>query len=266
MDRIADYTFIRSLGQGNYGEFFLAKPPSRLPVNCDYVAVKVLAGNTTDDTFRRATKELRVFAAVRSPYLVRLYDAGQEGGTFYYTMEYFELGSLANPARPLTRADILRAMADAARAAHVLHEAGVVHRDIKPANIMVHEGGAKLSDLGLAQFLNPGQSVTGMGPIGSIEFMDPGLMRGERGSRASDIWSLGASLHRVLSGKGLYGELPDRDALLALRKVLTTAPTVDPSLGPAERDVIAACLTADPAERPRTAAELAERIEALPAG
>ena len=263
MDRIADYTLLRLLGEGNYGEFYLANPPERLKVPAEFVAVKVLAGRTTEDAFRRATKELRLFAAVQSPYLVTLYDAGQEDETFYYSMEYFPLGSLAVPARPMSRPDVLRAVANAARAAHALHEAGIVHRDIKPANIMVHERGAKLSDLGLAQLVAPGLTVTGMGPIGSVEFMDPGIMRGARASRASDIWSLGVTLHRALTGRGLYGELADDEPLLAMRKVLSNTPTVDPSLPPDAQELIMACLAPDPAKRPATALIVAEGIEAL---
>jgi serine/threonine protein kinase len=263
VERIADYSLLRTLGEGNYGEFYLANPPERLKVNSEYVAVKVLAGRTSDDAFRRATKELRLFAAVQSPYLVALFDAGQEGETFYYSMEYFPLGSLAAPTRPLSHEEVLRAVANAARAAHALHEAGIVHRDIKPGNIMLYEGGAKLSDLGLAQLVQPGLTVTGMGPIGSVEFMDPGIMRGARASRASDIWSIGVTLHRALTGKGLYGELADNEPLLAMRKVLSAAPTIDPSLPPAAYELVTACLAPDPADRPPTAEAVADRIEAL---
>ncbi len=263
MDRIADYTLLRELGEGNYGEFYVAAPPERLKVNAEFVVVKVLAGRTTEDAFRRATKELRLFASVQSPYLVRLFDAGQEGETFYYSMEFFPLGSLAAPAAPLSREDKLRAVAHAARATHALHEAGIVHRDIKPDNIMLYDGGAKLSDLGLAQVVQPGLTVTGMGPIGSVEYMDPAIMRGARASRASDIWSLGVTLHRALTGRGLYGNLDDSEPLLVMRKVLSNAPTIDPSLPPAAAELIAACLAPNPADRPPTALAVAERIELL---
>jgi serine/threonine protein kinase len=263
LEKIADYTLLRPLGEGNYGEFYLATPPARLRVDSEFVAVKVLAGRTTEDSFRRATKELRLFAAVQSPYLVRLYDAGQEGETFYYSMEYFPLGSLAEPTRPLRREEALRAVAMAARAAHALHEAGIVHRDIKPANIMLYESGAKLSDLGLAQLVQPGLTVTGMGPIGSVEFMDPGIMRGARASRASDIWSLGVTLHRALTNQSMYGDLADDEPLLAMRKVLSSAPTLSGDLPPEAATLIQACLAPDPADRPPTALVVAERIETL---
>ena len=130
LNGIADYEFVRSLGKGNHGEFFLANKPARLAIDAQQVAVKVLSGPTTEDVFRRATRELSAFAAVQSPYLVTLYDAGQQGGTFYYAMEYLPDGSLSsgNPDRHTA----IRAVADAARAAHDLHEPGIVHRDISP--------------------------------------------------------------------------------------------------------------------------------------
>lgn len=261
---IADYELVRSLGEGNHGEFFLAVPPARLPVDAEHVAVKILSGPTTEDAFRRATRELRLFASVRSPYLVSLFDAGQEGGRFFYSMSYFPRGSLADPAQPLTRVETRRAVAHASRAAHALHEAGIVHRGIKPANILLEEDGAKLSDLGLAQVVTPGLSVTGIGPVESLEYVDPGTLRGEPASRASDVWSLGATLHRALAGEGVYGEISRTDVGLAVRQVLTSSPTLSDTLTSGEAALVRTCLAADPADRPATAEELAVCIEALP--
>ena len=263
METIADYRLIRSLGAGSHGEFFLAEPPARLGLDAEFVAVKVMAGQTQDDAFRRATRELRLFASVKSPYLVALYDAGQEGGRFFYAAEYLPLGSLAAPSKPLDRAQTLRAVADAARAAHVLHEAGIAHRSIKPANILITETGGKLADLGLAQVLAPGMTVTGMGPIGSVEYIDPAILSGDRAGRASDLWSLGVTLHRAITGTGVYGELPETEPLVAIRKVLSSDPVLSDALSPVERELVGQLLATDAADRPATALEVADRIDAL---
>lgn len=260
---IADYRFVRLLGAGNHGVFYLANCPPRLRIDAEFVAVKVLSGSNSQDTFRRATRELAAFAAVRSPYLVTLYDAGQQGDDLYYSMEYLPAGSLADAAGQVGPRQVLVAVADAARAAHALHEAGIAHNDIKPANIMLHDGGAKLSDLGLSQLLTPGLTITGLGSAGSVEFLDPAVIRGEIPSRATDIFALGSTLHRALTGAGMYGELPSDSTMVAMRRVLSHQPEISASLPPGVREVIAAAIAADPAARPATAAELAERIDAL---
>lgn len=262
--RIADYTFVSFLGEGNYGAFYLAVPPPRIPVAAEHVAVKVLTGSIEGEALERMTRELQVFASVSSPYLVRLLDAGQEGSTCFYAMEYYPDGSLGHPKRALDRAGVLRAVACAARGAHALHEAGIAHRDIKPDNVLLRGDGAVLTDLGLAQILEPGRTVTGMGPIGSVEFIDPAVITGGRASRASDIWALGATLHRALTGKSVYADLPDRrDPLLLLRHVLKQQPRVDDSLPAAEASVVNACIAPDPADRLPTAEAVAERLESL---
>jgi serine/threonine protein kinase len=258
---LADFRVIRLIGEGNHGRFYLARPPARLGIDDEYVAVKVFAGQCSEDAYRRGTRELRAFAAVASPYLARVYDAILEDN-FLYAMEYFPLGSLAAPARPLTRDEVLRAVEHAARAVHALHEAGMAHGDVKPGNVMLHEGGGKLSDLGLARVFNAGAALTGMAPETSVEFVDPSLLLGQPPSRATDIWALGATLHRSLSGRGLYGELPEHQPLLAIRRVQSSAPTLDPSLTAGEAELVLACLAQADA-RLATAAEVADRIAAL---
>ena len=205
---IADYRFTRMLGTGNHGAFYLAPRPERLPVSEELVAVKVLSGTSSEKTFRRATRELAAFAAVNSPYLVVLYNAGQDGSELYYSMEYVAGGSLAHPAGPVPPGAARTAVAHAARAAHALHEAGIAHNDIKPGNVLLDVNGGKLADLGLSKVLRPGVTITGLGSSASVEFLDPALLRGEAPSRGSDIFALGATLHWVLAGKGLYGRCP----------------------------------------------------------
>jgi serine/threonine protein kinase len=225
-DGIADYKFLRQLGAGSHGVFYLAHPPKRLPVGAEFVAVKVLSGGTSQDVFRWAHRELAAFAA-------------------------------------LSRATALVAMAHASRATHALHEAGIAHRDIKPGNVLLYPGGAKLADLGLSHVLRPGVTITRMGPAGDIGYLDPSLIRGDRPSRASDVFSLGATLHYAVAGEGLYGPLPDDDPLLAMRRVMTNPPTISARVDPDIRKVIAWAIAANPAERPATALQLAERIEEL---
>jgi serine/threonine protein kinase len=264
MRGIADYEFIRPLGSGNHGHYYLANRPARLPIDAPQVAVKVLAAESTATAFRRATRELRAFAAVRSPYLVAPYDAGQQDGVFYYSTAYLPGGSLGNPAAPLSTGDALRAVAHAARAAAALHAAGIVHRDIKPGNVLLHDGGAQLSDLGLAQVFAEGVTLTGMGGLDAIEYVDPGLLLGEAPGPANDVWSLGMLVHRVVAGIGVYGPLPEEDGMLALRRVLSTPPQLSDALPEPVAALVRDCI-APTVERP-TAGAVADRIDDIRGG
>jgi serine/threonine protein kinase len=214
MTWIADYEIVRPLSGGGNGQFYIAKPPKRLGLDADEVAVKVVTGSVGDDPFQRIVNELRIFSAVQSDYLVTLLDAGQEEGSVYYA-------------------------------------------------ILLTNGSARLSDLGLAKFLAPGMTVTRTGAVGEIEFLEPGIIRGDRASRASDIWALGATLHRALTGKPIYPDLATDDMLASLRRVLNERPTLDPSLPATQSELIAQCLAADPASRPGTALAVANGLDGL---
>jgi serine/threonine protein kinase len=262
VERLADYAIVRPLGRANHGELYLAHPPARLHIDADTVVLKVLDGRADDAIFRRVTRELRAFAATRSDHRVIVYEAGQEGDHLYYSMEVCPGGTLAEPVAPLDRADVLIAVSDVARAAHDLHEAGIAHRDIRPENVLLVSGGAKLGDLGLAQLMTPDQTVTGIHQVASVEYLDPQILKGERASRATDIWSLGLTLHRALSGTGVYGHLPMHDPLLAFRKILTTTPQLSDALVAAERAIVERCV--GPAhERYQTASEVADLLDDL---
>lgn len=258
---VADYAVVRLLGEGNHGRYYLARPPERLGIADEFVALKVFGDKIGDQAYDRGVRELRAFAAVRSPYLVTVYDAVLED-RFAYAMQYFPLGSLAAPARPLTRAGVLRALEHAARAAHALHEAGIAHGDVKPANVLLAEDGGRLSDLGLARFLSPGATLTGMGKASSVEYLDPDLIGGARPSRRTEIWALGATIHRALAGSGLYGELSDAQPLLAIRKVVSSAPQIAEGLRPDEAELVGLCL-APGDDRLPSAEAVAERIARL---
>ncbi len=258
---LGDYAILRSFSEGGHGRFYLATPPQRLGL-ADSVVIKVVGGSQ-EAGFRRFTRELKLFARVKSKYLVELYDAGQHEDFFFYSMEWCQGGTLAEPTTELTRAAKLHAVADAARAVDDLHQAGIAHRDLRPGNILLRgDGSACLGDLGLAQ-LGTG-SVTSMAPMASVGFVDPRLIMGDSASRATDIYSLGAILHWVLTGAHIHPGVDGADPMMAVRSVLRNAPHVQRDLlTPGEADLILACTDVAPERRPQTALEVGELIDSL---
>ena len=201
MDRIADYGLVRSLGTGNHGEFFLAVPPRRLGIDAEFVAIKVLDGSRSEDTFRpdQGAASLRRSVVAVPRHAVRRRAGGRHRLLLHGVLPA-RLARRPGPAAAARRGSprggrccTRHACAARGRDRPPRHQAGQHHAP---------RGGAKLGDLGLSQVLVPGQTITGLGSaLGSIEFIDPSSIRGERASRATDIWALGLTLHHVVSGR-----------------------------------------------------------------
>lgn len=261
MTRFADYDLVDSLGAGNHGEYWLARPPARLGYPSDELtALKILGSHHTENDFRRMANELRVYAAIECDSLVPIIDAGHVAGRLFYASPYFKDGSLAQPARPLDQATVMGAISDAAVACHQLHEAGIAHRDIKPGNILLEQDHGYLGDLGLAQILHPGQTSTGLGPVGTVHFIAPEVVRGANASRASDVWSLGVTLHTVLTGRPVFRDIEGKDLLSALRTILANSPQIHPTLPRRACPVVERCLAQNPSDRYPTALAFAEAL------
>lgn len=265
MTLIADYTPKRLLGTGSHGQVWLAAPPARLGLPVDTVAVKVLDAQVREADFAAVADEFERYTQVTSPHLLTYHDVGLAQGRMYLAMEYLDGGSLAEPAAALEPAQRAAAVAAAAHGAHQLHESGIAHREIKPANILLaSDGTAKLGDPGVTHLLTPGQTVTGVATRATVEYLEPGIVRGEAAGRASDIWSIGVTLHWALTGANVYGDTPGTDILAVLKHVTGSRPQLHSGLAPPHRDIILRCLMADRAERFATAAEVAQAIEAAP--
>ena len=210
------------------------------------------------------TGVLSLFAGLGSPHLLPLFDVGTDTEAVFYAMRHAPLGSLAAPARDLTRREQLLAVARAARGAHELHEAGLVHRGIGPTNILLDKAGAVLAEPAVAHLLTHGHTQIGLGTgarAGRLEFVDPELMRGRPAGRASDIWSLGVALHLVLTGHGLFPALVSADPFTAIRIYLRSQPEPGEDLSDGERAVVVTALHPDPARRFRTAGDFADAVE-----
>ena len=263
MARFGDYLLVRRLGEGSHGRSFLAEPPLRLGVSDEYVVVKVLHREVNEDDFSRATHHLAGVASVMSPYLARPLDVVRVDRSMGVVTEHVAGGSLESPAKPISRREVMQAVADAALGAHALHEVGIAHGNITPSNILLGTRCAKLGDASLLSVLDPGRTTAGTQAGDSVDLTDPAILLGASPSRASDVWSLGATLHRLLTGQSLFGVVPDVGETEALRHVIVAPARLGGSLSPAEARVIAECVAEDPVERPLTAEALATRLRSL---
>jgi serine/threonine protein kinase len=194
-DKLGPYEIVAPLGAGGMGEVWKA---------CDtrldrIVAVKQLKGRHS----ARFEQEARAIAALNHPHICQIYDIGPD----YLVLEYIEGRPLKGPA-PADEA--LRLAAQIAEALDAAHRKGVVHRDLKPANILVTpEGLAKLLDFGLAKHVtDPEETATLEGTVlGTAAYMAPEQAEGKPLDARSDVFSFGAVLYELLSGRrAFHGE------------------------------------------------------------
>lgn len=231
--RVGSYELLRPLGQGGAGVVYLAR---RVDDEVERtVAIKLLRnGFATQQGLRRFHLERQILAQLNHPNLAQLYDAGTiEHGLPYFVMEYVEglpidAYCTANELSIDARVDLFMTVCDAV---HFAHQNLVVHRDIKPANILVTaKGVAKLLDFGIAKILSPdgGADMTTawFRPL-TPQYASPEQVRGELVTTASDVFSLGVLLYRLLTGC-LPLEFPSLEAH-AVERILMTQEPMRPS-------------------------------------
>ena len=231
------------------------------------VAVKVLAADASDPDVRaRFEREVRAMGAVSDhPGVVPVYDAGITDDRPYLVMPYLAGGSFdgAGPLGPdeVTRVGI--AVADALDAAH---RAGLLHRDVKPANILrTQRGEPKLADFGVARFAD---ATATHGQLAlTLAYAAPELLRGEPASAASDVYSLGATLHALLRGSPPFAAPSDSSPMaMAMRVVSDDAPDLRAAGVPGGlAAVVERAMSKDPAARYPSAAAMRDALEALDA-
>jgi serine/threonine protein kinase len=260
---VADYRVIQALSPTGMGQArYLCQAPERLELDEAAVMVTELAVDASG--WRELVGNLSRLAGVESPHLLRLLEAGPDldpaGAGVYLASEAASGGSIGDPAEHLDPAALIKAVAEAARGAHMLHECGLAHGSIDSRTILLTSRGGALGPPGLG-----GQAgvVTRMRDWRDVAVLDPALLRGEDPSRSSDIWALATTLHAVLSSRPLYAGIESDPAVTAVQRVLFTRPEIDPSLPAGIADSLAACLADDPGERILSADEFADRLSAV---
>lgn len=263
---VADYQVIRALPPTGAGQArYLCQPPERLELGEGLVMITELAVDASG--WRELAGNLSRLAGVGSSHLLTLIEVGPDldpdGAGVYLVSEAAPGGTVGDPAHPLDAAGRVRAVADAARGAHALHEWGIAHGSIDSRSIFLSASGGALGPPALG---GPPGAVARMTDWRDIVTMDPALLRGEEPSRSSDIWALAATLHGLLSAQPLYPGIDEDPGVTAVQRILFTRPEVDARLPAAIVQSLTDCLADDPGERLLTAEELADRLTAVEVG
>jgi serine/threonine-protein kinase len=254
------YRILERLGQGPMSDVFLAED---LELGRQ-VALKLLGPSADPVRFER---EARAAAALTHPNVNQLFDYGKVGGRPYMVLEYLPGGTLEDRLRggkPLPD-DETRAIATglAAGLAHA-HERGLVHRDLKPSNVLFDaEGRPKIADFGIARMGDAGTLTEAGTVMGTAAYISPEQAAGEPATPASDVYSLGVILFRMLTGRLPFTAQQPME-LAAMHRDLP-APAVESFRGdvpPALAGVVNSALAKDPAERPPDGAALAAALGA----
>jgi serine/threonine protein kinase len=254
---IADYQLLEPLDPGTGGHpRHVAAPPPRLGIGSDPVILTEFGSDLA--WWPAALEQLTRTASVHSEHLGQLLEAGtDEDGLAYVVARYGAAGTLGRPSEPLTPRSAAQAVVAAARAAQALHEAGIAHGAIGPATILL-DGPAALLDPPVPP--RPGLVAAPVRPQ-DVELLDPWVLRGGTPCRASDIWSLGATLYRVLVGRPLFPNIEKDVPATAVQRVSRGAPVVADEAAGEIIAIVRSCLEPDPASRPASAEDLAARLE-----
>jgi len=262
---VLQYQLLEKLGSGGMGEVYKARD-TRLN---RFVAMKVLpAGMSADpERRRRFIHEAQAASALNHPNIITIYDIVDDGGTQYMVVEFVDGRTLLElvPKGGLPVAQAIGYAAQMADALSAAHAAGIIHRDIKPANVMVTGSGlVKVLDFGLAKLIEgvtrdyTGTTATAIGApltiegvvMGTVNYMSPEQAEGKKVTARSDIFSFGAVLYEMLTGRCAFRGTSALSTLSAVLRdevqpIVELAPDV-----PFELDhIVETCLKKDPDQR-----------------
>ena len=230
------------------------------------VAVKRMHGGGGDEMdARRFEREAKIGASLSHGNLVSIFDTLQDDESVLLIMEYVDgetLGDLLarGPVPPRRAVEIVRAVADALDHAHAN---GIVHRDIKPGNVLLaKDGTVKLADLGIAKAVERTE-ITGTGTVlGTPAYMAPEQLEGGEVGPAVDVYALATMAFEMLAGKkARQGRTPVEIAHQVVNEGPPDIQDANPSVSPAVAEAVRAGMAKNPADRPASAGEFAERLE-----
>ena len=239
---LGNYVVLDRIGAGGMGQVFKAehRRMERL------VALKILSPKLieSNEALQRFHREVKAAAKLNHPNIVIAHDADEADGIHFFVMQYVEGHDLADVVRangPLTVELAIECTLQAARGLEYAHGRGIIHRDIKPSNLLLDESGiVKILDMGLARIehsdsgsLEAQTELTGSGTVmGTVDYMSPEQALNTKNADAqSDIYSLGCTLHFLLTGNSVY------DGETVIEKIFAHRDKVIPALQAKRTDV-----------------------------
>jgi hypothetical protein len=277
-ERLGPYEILGGLGAGGMGEVYRARDP-RLGRT---VAIKILPSSASADPSRRHRfeHEARAAGLLNHPNVLAIYDVGDSHGAPFLVTELLEGETLRE--RLHVGALPVRKAADhalqVARGLTAAHDKGIVHRDLKPENLFLTKDGiVKILDFGLARLEHPperGSGVTATMPsgtdagtvMGTAGYMSPEQVRGETADHRSDLFSLGAVLYEMVTGRRAFHRDSSVETLNAILKEEPEELPSDLRIPPALDRIVRHCIEKKPEERFQSARDLAFALEALSTG
>jgi len=257
------YRLVRQIAVGGMGEVWVAHDESL----ARDVAIKVLREEYAGDPgfLSRFRTEARNSASLSHQNIAQLYDYGEQDGSAFLVQELVVGEPMSDllerePVLPTQR--LLPILAQTARALHAAHTAGVVHRDVKPGNILLGRGGrVKITDFGVSLATNQvPMTATGM-VMGTAQYLSPEQAVGKPATAASDLYSLGIVAYESLVGHRPFTGPTAVD--IAVAHVNTPVPALPQSVEPRLAAIVMRLLSKEPADRPRSAAELAHMLDGM---
>ncbi|MBB6556788.1 serine/threonine-protein kinase [Nonomuraea rubra] len=257
------YLLVSRIATGGMGEVWRARDE----LLGREVAVKILRSHIyADPTFReRFRNEARLTAALADPGVAQIFDYGEQSELAYLVMELVHGEPLSailarnGAIGPEVALDVVH---QTAKALHAAHSAGIIHRDIKPGNLLVTpEGTIKVTDFGIARALEAAP-VTQTGTVlGTAQYVSPEQAQGFPLTPATDLYSLGVVAYECLSGRTPFRG--DSQVAIALQHLNEQPPPLGVDVPAQVRELVMALLAKEPAQRPATALEAADRAYVL---
>ncbi|HEY0702963.1 MAG TPA: protein kinase [Candidatus Acidoferrales bacterium] len=279
--KLGPYEVLGPLGAGGMGEVYRAKD-TRLDRT---VAIKVLPTHLSADpeARQRFDREARSISSLSHPNICHLYDVGHQDGADFLVMEFLEGETLASRILkgPIPTEQVLKIGGEICDGLQKAHKTGVVHRDLKPANIMLTKSGAKLMDFGLAKTTQPVAPISDLtspltspipsGPltqagaiVGTFQYMSPEQVEGKEADARSDIFSLGAVLYEMASGKRAFEGKSTASIIAAIiERDPPPISSIQPSSPLMLDRLVKTCMAKDPDDRCQTAHDVKLQLQSI---